>query len=439
MRGAFVAALPQTSDDLLRLIDRSGLIPLEKVQQRLGGQKAPPMARPLAQWLVKSGLLTTFQAEQILQGKSRGFFLGNYRVLERLGGGATAGVFLCEHRVMRHRVAVKVLDQRLLEDDLNNLLRFRREARAAAALSHPNIVRTMDLDEDSGRHFLVMEYVEGQTLDQWLKANTAAPPRAFASFILQAAQGLSHIHESGLIHRDLKPGNFLIDKQGTVKILDLGLAKFTEDTADALSKVQGANIMGTVDFMSPEQADGSQQLDIRSDIYSLGATLYYLLTGGQVPFRGATLGAKMIAIQFQKPKRIADYRPDVDARLEKIVERMMARDPADRFQTPLEVIEALQRWINSPNKPARKTAAPTDTRVDLSWRKKTRAENGVPLAEAADETTARRTRVKSSDRTRLWLLRGAFLLLIVGGLMIWKPWRSNHKVVAQAQVTIAPE
>ena len=429
--------LPQTSDDLLRLIDRSGLIPLEKVHQRLNGNKPPATARPLAQLLVQSGLLTNFQAEQMLQGKSRGFFLGNYRVLERVGGGATAGVFLCEHQVMRHRVAVKVLDQQLLQDDPNNLLRFRREARAAAALSHPNIVRTIDLDEDAGRHFLVMEYVEGVTLNNWLKRNPQAPQKVFASFILQAALGLLHIHENNLIHRDLKPGNLLIDKQGTVKILDLGLAKFTEDTGDLLSKVQGANIMGTVDFMAPEQADGDLDLDIRADIYSLGATLYFLLTGGQAPFHGSTVGAKMIAIQFQNPKPISDYRPEIDPRLEKIVERMMAKSPEDRYQTPAELIETLQAWMASSKTSAKKTVVTTATKVDLSLKKKKKTVvNTVPLAEAVD-TDSLWKNFKVPDRMRLWALRAAVAVVILGAVLIWKPWRSG-KAVAQSPVAVAP-
>lgn len=416
-------ALPQTSDELLRLLDRSGLIPLERIRYKLDGKKPPQQALPFAKWMVKSGLLTTFQADQLMQGKSRGFDLGNYRVLKRLGGGATAGVFLCEHKVMLHRAAVKVLSQQLIDNDVNMLARFRREARAAAALSHPNIVRTIDLDEDAGRHFLVMEYVEGVTLDQWMKKNVNAPLRVFVHFILQAAQGLQHIHESGLIHRDLKPCNLLLDRQGVVKILDLGLAKFTDDRQDGLSKLQGANIMGTVDFMSPEQSEGMAEIDIRADIYSLGTTLYFLLTGGQVPFAGATLGAKMIAMQFQKPKPIREFRPDVDPLVEKIVDRMMAKEPAKRFQTPHEAVAVLQGWLN---RTGRKPSAAKAKAAAIKTKKPTPVET-VPVVEE-NARPAKRTR----RRAVTWSLRAAAFLLVVGSLFLVKPWSAGHRATAQA-------
>ncbi len=416
-----MSALPRTGNDLLQLVERSGLATLEAIRQRSSGEVLPDAPLSLAKWLIKSGMLTAFQAEQLLQGKSRGFLLGNYRVLQRLGGGATAGVFLCEHRIMKNRVAIKVFSQELLQQDETNLHRFRREARAAATLSHPNIVRTIDFDEDDNRHFLVMEYVEGVTLDQWMLKNPNAPAKVYAHFILQAAQGLQHIHESALIHRDLKPTNVLLDKQGTIKILDLGLAKFMDDKSDGLSKLQGSNIMGTVDFMPPEQADGSSVLDIRGDIYSLGSTLYFLLTGGKIPHPAGTLGAKMIAIQFQEPKPIRDFRPDIDPLLEKIVNRMMAKDPAKRFQTPIEVVSVLNSWLHRQRKKpaegqARSAAAIPQNSPDIQ----------VPLATKADDEP-RRTPAKRSLR---WLWRSVAAVMLVGSILIIKPWKASQKVAA---------
>lgn len=420
-------ALPQTSDELLRLIERSGLIPVDTIRAKLSGKPLPQGSLPFAKWLVQSGLLTTFQADQLLQGKSRGFFLGNYRVLQRLGGGATAGVFLCEHRVMRNRVAVKVLSQELISQDEKNLTRFRREAVAAAALSHPNIVRTIDFDENEGRHFLVMEYVEGITLDKWMEKNPNAPLRVYVHFILQAALGLQHILDSGLIHRDLKPGNLLLDKQGTVKILDLGLAKFTDDRNDGLSQLQGQNIMGTVDFMSPEQADGSNQVDIRSDIYSLGASLYYLLTGGQTPFAANTLGAKMIAIQFQEPKPIREFRPDVDPLLEKLVERMMAKDPAKRLQSPKEAITVLQGWMNRAGKKAVKNGPPS-----LSNRAVPRAEEVVEDLPTTQKKGSSPGNIKR-QRWLKWTLRISAVVLIFGALALLRPWNLGNRATANSE------
>ena len=457
-----MSALPQTSSELLRLVERSGLITPEDIEQRSSGQQPPTEAVACARWLIQKGLLTTFQADQLLQGKSRGFFLGNYRVLERLGGGATAGVFLCEHQHMKHRVAVKVLCALRLNEDARILDRFRREARMAAAVSHPHIVRTIDFDEDDGRHFLVMEYVEGVTLDTWMKNNPKAPLRVYVHFLLHAALGLQHIHEAGLIHRDLKPGNLLLDKQGTVKILDLGLAKFTDDSMqDGLSAVQGKNIMGTVDFMSPEQADGSQELDIRSDIYGLGATLYFLLTGGQVPFPAGTLGAKLIAIQFQQPKPVREFRPDADPLLQKIVERMMAKDPAKRFQSPEEAIAILHGWLNRPTnksmtvkagsakapvKTMQVKAGPVRTgRAALDETKEgKRTALSAPMVKPARPKTptkgmpARPTPAKTPparparDGALRWALRAGACLLVLGALFVFKPWNLGHKATAQA-------
>jgi serine/threonine protein kinase len=369
-----------------------------------------------------------------MQGKSRGFSLGNYHVLSRLGGGATAGVFLCEHKLMHHRVAVKVLDQQLLRKDANTLVRFRREARAAAALSHPNIVRTIDLDEDAGRHFLVMEYVEGVTLDRWAKAHPAAPPRVFVSLVLQALRGLQHIHESALIHRDLKPSNLLLDKQGAVKILDLGLAKFVDDDNDGLSKLQGANIMGTIDFMSPEQAHGEIVLDIRTDIYSLGATLYYLLTGGEAPFPGGLPGAKMLAIQFQEPPPIRQFRPDLDPRLEAIIDCMMEKDREERYQTPSEAFEALNAWMRHSKKKSSNKSVSSKAR-DKQPKK---SEASIPVAGPIAESKESIDRSSSPSRST-WMLRGAALGLIAAAVLMWKPWSLGHKATAQTPSAEVPK
>ena len=413
-----MTALPQSADDLLRLVARSGLVPIEKIQAELVGQHAPDAALPFAKWLVQNGHLTTFQADQLLQGKSRGFFLGNYRVLQRLGSGGTAGVFLCEHKAMRHRAAVKVLSAELVQDEAH-LLRFRREAQTAAALNHPNIVRTLDFDEDNGRHFLVMEYVEGETLDQWMKRHPTASLRVYVHLIMQAVLGLQHVHESGLIHRDLKPSNLLLDRQGTVKILDLGLAKFTDDRHDPLTQLHGAHFAGTVDFMSPEQADGRTDIDIRGDIFSLGSTLYYLLTGGQVPFPGSSLGNRLLAIQSQNPRPIREFKPEIDPLLEKIVERMMAKDPAKRFQSPQEAYVILKGWLNRSTKMKIDGATPVQPRPKPPARVKPVAKDNARALRVAVEAAS----VKPSHRAIwTWSLSAAALIVVVGVLLVFKPW-----------------
>jgi serine/threonine protein kinase len=347
--------LLQTCDDFVRTVRKSGLLDDQQLDRFLQKANLPDEPLEMAKAMIAADLITGFQAEQLLQGKSRGFDIGRYRVLKRLGGGSTGTVFLCEHVVMNHRVALKVLSREWMDHEPTALARFRREARSASALQHPNIVKTIDLDQDGDRHYLVMEYVEGVALDVLLKHKKQLPVRETVGFIVQALQGLQHIHECGMIHRDLKPGNLLLDHSGMVKILDLGLARFTDHRAENLTVQQGSLIMGTVDFMSPEQASAIGPIDIRSDIYSLGATLYLLLTGQTVVPEGSPT-SKILAIQFHPPKPIPTIRPEVDKKLDAIIGRMLAKNPALRPQTPKEAIQALNDWLKTASTPAIATA-----------------------------------------------------------------------------------
>jgi serine/threonine protein kinase len=350
--------LLQTCDDFVRTVRKSGLLADEQLEQFLNRPKIPKEPLALAKAMIAEDLITGFQAEQLLQGKSRGFNIGRYRILKRLGGGSTGTVFLCEHLVMHHRVALKILSREWMDHEPTALARFRREARSASALQHPNIVKTIDLDQDGDRHYLVMEYVEGVALDVLLKHKKHLPLRETVGFTIQALQGLQHIHECGMIHRDLKPGNLLLDHDGLVKILDLGLARFTDHRAENLTVQQGSLIVGTVDFMSPEQAGASSQIDIRSDVYSLGATLYLLLTGKTVVPEGTT-SSKILALQFHPPTPIRSLRPDVDGKLDAIIGRMIAKNPALRPQTPREAIAALEEWLRTAPTPQIVNGAPS--------------------------------------------------------------------------------
>lgn len=342
--------LLQTCDDFVRTVRKSGLLADEQIEHFLNRPKVPDSPLALAKAMIAADLITGFQAEQLLQGKSRGFDIGRYRILKRLGGGSTGTVFLCEHLIMHHRVALKILSREWMDHEPTALARFRREARSASALQHPNIVKTIDLDQDGDRHYLVMEYVEGVALDVLLKHKKTLPIRETVGFVIQALQGLQHIHECGMIHRDLKPGNLLLDHDGLVKILDLGLARFTDHRAENLTIQQGSLIVGTVDFMSPEQAGASSQIDIRSDVYSLGATLYMLLTGKTVVPEGTT-SSKILALQFHPPKPIQLLRPEVDGKLDAIIGRMIAKNPALRPQAPREAISALNEWLRTASTP----------------------------------------------------------------------------------------
>ena len=250
---------PNTADDLSELIVRSQLIgrtALADYRADLAAAGiAPDDARGLAAAAIRDGLLTTFQANLLLQGKWKNFFLGGkYKVLEHLGAGGMGTVLLCEHRHMRRRVAVKLLPPD--QQDSCRVTRFQREAQAIAMLNHPNIVRAYDIDEERGLHFLVMEYIDGVSL-QWLveARGPLSVPRA-VNYIVQAASGLQHAAERGLVHRDVKPSNVMIDWTGTIKVLDLGLARFVR--ADSLqgmgTGLTGQTVVGTADYLAPEQA-----------------------------------------------------------------------------------------------------------------------------------------------------------------------------------------
>ena len=344
---------PATIDDLLDLVQKSGVVDEARLKahiQKLNESSAVPTEpSKLARVLVRDGLLTYFQAEQLLQGKWKRFTIGKYKVLERIGAGGMGQVFLCEHKLMRRRVAVKVLPTVKAEDPASRD-RFYREARAVAAVDHPNLVRAYDIDQDENLHFLVMEYVDGTNLHDLVKKfGSLNTPRA-CHYIYGAAVGLQHAHEMGLVHRDIKPGNILVDRSGVVKILDMGLARFFHDEDDVLTKKYNEDVLGTADYLSPEQAVDSHSVDIRADIYSLGATFYFLLAGNQ-PFPEGTVAQKLIWHQHRGPRPIQQLRPDLPDALTAIIEKMMAKDAGQRYQTPAEVMAALAPWVTTPIPP----------------------------------------------------------------------------------------
>src|SRR5262245_56276491 len=333
---------PTTVADFLEIGYRSGLLEegtVATLQTRLNGH-APNTPRTLADALIEHGLLTGFQAEKLLAGRWRGFMIaGKYRMLERLGAGGMGAVYLCEHVHMGRRVALKVLPIAQAADPAC-LARFYREARAAARLNHPNIVRAHDIDCEDKLHFLVMEYIDGCNLHEFVRRNGVLAPGRAAHYLRQAALGLQHAHEAGLVHRDIKPGNLLVDRQGAVRILDMGLARFFHEHSGAYVKeYEDGFVIGTADYLAPEQVVDSQ-VDIRADIYSLGGTLYYLLVG-KSPFQEGTPSQKMIWHQVRMPKPVRHLRLEIPIELAKVVDKMLAKEPGRRYQTPAEVAEAL--------------------------------------------------------------------------------------------------
>ena len=356
---------PTTASDFVDLVLKSGVVEESRVREFLkklaeSSNGIPSEPARLAGLMVHEGLLTYFQAEQILQGKYKRFTIGKYRVLEKLGSGGMGQVFLCEHILMRRRVVIKVLPTTKAQDPAG-LERFYREARAIAAVDHPNLVRAYDIDQAENLHFLVMEYVDGISLQELVKKIGPLPVLRACHYIYGAAVGLNHVHEIGLIHRDIKPSNILVDRNGMVKILDLGLARFFHDT-DELTRKYDENILGTADYLSPEQAVDSHTVDIRTDLYSLGATFYYLLTG-QPPFPEGTVTQKLIWHQTRDPKPISAYRSDVPPEILSIIDKMMKKKPEDRYQTSAELMQALSPWVTVPIPPPSEEELPALSRA----------------------------------------------------------------------------
>src|ERR1700722_12771934 len=252
-------AAPATINEFLDLVRKSGVADEKRldahVQKLKNSSLLPPEPAKAAGVLVRDGFLTHFQAEQIMQGKWRRFTIGKYKVLERIGSGGMGQVYLCEHKLMRRRVAVKVLPAAKAKDS-SALDRFIREARAVAALDHPNIVHAYDIDQDEDLHFLVMEYVDGANLQEIIKKSGPLDVLRACHYMRQSALALQHAHEHGLVHRDIKPGNILVDRTGVVKVLDMGLARFFNENEeeDQLTKKHDDGTLGTADYLSPEQA-----------------------------------------------------------------------------------------------------------------------------------------------------------------------------------------
>ena len=346
---------PATVPAFLDLARRSGLVvpeaALDEVLDRYRTAGTfPQTIDAAAALLVRDGLLTFFQAKQLKLGRYKRFTIGSkYRLLELIGAGGMGAVYLCEHTLMRRLVALKVLPVDKLSDP-SNLERFHREARAVAALDHPNIVRAYDIDQHEKLHFLVMEFVDGNSLQDIIARHGPMDPVRAAHYVAQAAVGLQHAHDLGMVHRDVKPGNLLLDRAGVIKILDMGLARFFAKPADSVTeKYDEKCVLGTADYLAPEQAV-TNTVDIRADIYALGGTLYFMLTG-QTPFPGGTIAAKLVAHQTKDPKGVEAFRQDVPPELLAVLRKMMAKDPDHRYQEPAEVAEALAPWADEPTDP----------------------------------------------------------------------------------------
>jgi serine/threonine-protein kinase len=371
--------------DLLPLIRRSGVLgdrEFEEVCGKVLTEEYPRDSSALAQRLVAEQVLTQFQASRLLLNKASGFVVGRYVIVDRLGEGSKGRVFKAQHKLMGRHVAIKIISPQLAARS-SAVARFYREMRLLGRLDHPNIVRAFDADQVGDLLYIVMEYIAGRDLAQLLTAQGPLSPALVAGYMAQAASGLSHAHERGIVHRDIKPTNLLLGDDGQVKVLDLGLGALMEaDTQASFATAAGYSV-GTLNYMSPEQASGSN-VDGRSDLFNLGCTMYHLLSGA-VPYPGETVVECLRRRAKPQPVPITDVRPDLPDRIIIVLDKLMAYKAEARYQSAAEAAQALQKLatrLNSDSGTNRRSPAPAGITSALDSAASSTSEVAEPTATA---------------------------------------------------------
>jgi eukaryotic-like serine/threonine-protein kinase len=326
-----------SAEEYFTLVEKSGLLSGSDLTSARKDTHRTDDAQAVAWRLVGQGLISRWQANQLLAGRYA-FHLGKYRLIEPLGRGGMGSVYLARHVTMKRRVALKIISRRSREDP-RSLERLLAEARAIASLDHPNIVQAYSIDNEDECDYFVMEYVDGIDLQRLVETEGPLDGRTAADYARQTADGLDHAHRKNMIHCDVKPSNLLVNAQGTIKILDLGLARFAGDASPDSQKAD-RGVLGSVDYLAPELSIDSPDWDHRADIYSLGCTLYFLLTG-HPPFNQGSLAERILKHHTQEAPDVREERPDVSDDLAAVCRTMMAKDPDDRYASAAEASRAL--------------------------------------------------------------------------------------------------
>lgn len=342
-----------------RLLSSAQLAELPHLAQ---GRRGDP--RALAKVLIQRGWLSIFQANEIFAGNTAELAFGPYLVLNRLGKGGLSQVYKARHAEQGWVVALKVLCTEALEDEPGRR-QFMQEMEAMAEMDHPHVVQFCDVDQSGGTFYFAMEFVEGVDLGKQVALSGALGVREACEYVRQTALGLQHAHERNIVHRDIKPVNLFlthvpvldagrltprkkVPTKPNIKIIDWGLAawRYSRTSPDAAPASSSGGIVGTADYLSPEQAQDGDAVDIRGDLYSLGCSFYFLLTG-QAPFPQGNLAQKLMAHKTQMPRAVDEFRSDVPAEVIRILTRLLAKDPAKRFQTPAALALALQPFTRA--------------------------------------------------------------------------------------------
>ena len=396
------------TDDFLKLLVQSEVVSESALDTVVWehGLQAETSTINVAKQLVKHGVITKFQAERVLNGRIRSLVIDNFRVFDVLGSGGMGCVYSAREVGSDWPVAIKVLSNER-RNDAGMVVRLQLEAEAGLRLKHPNILRTLALNQSEDRYgvfsYMVMELVQGVTPLEWFSVAGKISWEQVCDVIQQAAEALEYAHGVDLIHRDVKPENLLLRTNGTVKVLDFGLAMLDENDEEfSMAMIFGQDRVGTADYVAPEQTINSYEVDHRVDIYSLGCTFYFMLTG-KLPFPYSRNGQKIMGHRKKKPLPIAQFSPEVPEAVVKVVERMMAKQPERRYSTAQEVAHAVEPF-------ARREPIPFDfekirnARVQLAGRraaKKKRSATSSPRSSSlvGDSTARQQAKVETKAPT----------------------------------------
>jgi eukaryotic-like serine/threonine-protein kinase len=344
--------LPEApADRLLRALRMSGLLSDARITELVAGAPRGVAADPdkLGEYLVRRGVVTHFQVTKLKQGTFQGLVLGPYHILSPLGKGGMGTVYLARDtrkpEGKKGLVALKVLPPKRAREEDRTLARFLREMDMAQRVDHPNLTRTFAAGDIGGVHYIAMEYIRGLSLRRVVGEQGPLNVTRAAHLFAEVADGLDHAHAIGLVHRDLKPANIMVTPNGHAKVLDLGLALAVDEELPADKKIVGGQgyVVGTMDYIAPEQVDDPTGVDARADLYAMGCSLYYALAG-QPPFPGGTSQEKMRRHRTQHPDPLTDFNPTVPAEFARVVQKLMEKSPARRYQTARAAREALRPW-----------------------------------------------------------------------------------------------